>query len=927
MKLQSNMLLKNLIKNCPKNLRGINAKGLSSDTRTIKKGNLFFAIKGSKYDGNRFIEEAFKKGACAVVLSEKKNKFSKTIFKKNIQETLIYACKKYYKKKPKNIIAVTGTNGKSSVADFFHQFLTLNKIPVASIGTLGVKIKNFRKLNLTSPDIITLHKTLKEIKKLKIENVILEASSHGISQKRLSGLKFKIGIFTNFSQDHLDYHKTMKKYLDAKLKLFTDLMGKKSFIITNKNLQVFNKVKNIALKKKIKIKLSDNYFLNEELRENKLVGEFQQQNLEMSALACHILGIPKKKICDQVHKIKNLKGRLELVKELPNRSKVFIDYAHTPDAVKTVIKALIKNYKSNVTIIFGCGGERDKNKRGKMGKIANRYCNKVYITDDNPRNESPKKIRNQIKKYVNKNKLIEIGNRSEAIKHAIKESLPNDIILITGKGHESYQDYGKKILNISDYKILNEIKINKKRIKNREIDLLNNREIIKKLKVSKLNKGFLGASINSKSIKKNNLFIPIKGKKKDGHAFIQEALKKKAAFSVSSNQNVKLIKGKIFSVKNTNTFLNSLAIEKRLSSNASIIGVTGSSGKTSVKEILGKYLKLFGDTYYSPRSFNNHYGVPISLCNLEKTHKFGIFEIGMSYPGEINKLSKIIKPHIGIITNVAEAHIENFQNLDGIAHAKGEIINNISKNGFLIIDRDGKYFRYFEKIAVKKGLTVISFGFSKKANIFLSNSKNEKNNKKIKVSIFNNKYDLKIKKGYIKNILILLSVLKCLNLDIRKILKEIKNLKILEGRGKVSSVKYKKVKFNLIDESYNANPLSMKESIANFSKIKTKKTNKYLLLGDMLELGKKTNKLHKRLVPYVNNSNIDKLFVHGKKIVKIYKNIKKNKQGNILQHKSDVKDTILPIIQNNDYLMIKGSNGTGLYKISSNLIKGKYNAI
>ncbi len=926
MKLQSNMLLKNLIKNCPKNLREINVKGLSSDTRTIKKGNLFFAIKGSKYDGNRFIEEAFQKGACAVVLSERKKKFTKTILKKNIPETLIFACKKYYKKKPKNIIAVTGTNGKSSVADFFHQFLTLNNIPVASIGTLGVKIKNFKKLNLTSPDIITIHKTLERIKKLKIENVILEASSHGISQKRLNGLKFKIGIFTNFSQDHLDYHKTMKKYLDAKLKLFTGLMQKKSFIITSKNLQVFNKIKNIALKKKIKIKLSDNYILNKESRENRLVGEFQKQNLEMSALACHILGIPKKKIYNQVNKIKNLKGRLELVKELPNRSKIFIDYAHTPDAIETVVKALIKHYKSNVTIVFGCGGERDKNKRGKMGKIANRFCNKVYVTDDNPRNESPKKIRNQIKKYVNKNKLIEIGNRSDAIKHAIRESQPNDIILITGKGHESHQDYGKKIFNVSDYKILNKIKINKKKIKNREIDLLNNREIIKKLKISKFNKGFIGASINSKSIKKNNLFIPIKGKKTDGHKFIQKALKKKAAFSVSSNKKIKLVKGKIFAVKNTNTFLNSLAVEKRLSSNAIIIGVTGSSGKTSVKEILGKYLKIFGNTYYSPRSFNNHYGVPISLCNLEKSHKFGIFEIGMSIPGEINKLSKLVKPHIGIITNVAEAHIENFKNLDGIARAKGEIINNISENGFLIIDRDAKYFRYFEKIAQKKGLRVISFGYSRKANIFLENLKNEKNSKKIKVSIFNKKYNFLIKKGHIKNILVLLSVLNCLDLDINKIIKEIKNLNILEGRGKVSLVKYKKIKFNLIDESYNANPLSMKESITNFSKITTKRT-KYLLLGDMLELGKKTDNLHKSLVPYVNNLDIDKLFVHGKKITKIYKKIKKNKQGNILQHKSDVKDTILPIIQNNDYLMIKGSNGTGLYKISRNLIRGKYNAL
>ncbi len=925
MKLQSNMLLKNLIKNCPINLGIIKVKGLSSDTRTLKKGDLFFAIKGIKYDGNKYIEEAFKKGACAVICSRNK-KNSRIIVKKNILKSLTFACKTYYKKKPRNIIAVTGTNGKSSVADFFHQLLTLNKIPVASIGTLGVKIKKFKTLNLTSPDIITLHKTLEKIKKLKIDNVIIEASSHGLVQKRLDGLKFKIGIFTNLSQDHLDYHKTMKKYLNAKLLLFTKLMKKNSYIIINKNLSVFNKVRNIAIKKNIKIKISNNFFTDNLSKEIKLVGEFQRQNLEMSAIASLISGIPQKKIFNKISRVKNLKGRLELIKELPNLSKVFVDYAHTPDAIETVLNTLIKIYKNNITLVFGCGGERDKNKRGKMGKIANKFCNKIYITDDNPRNENPKKIRDQIKKYVNKNKLIEIGNRSNAIKHAIRTSKPNEIILISGKGHESHQDYGKKIYKISDSKIIKKIKLNKKKLKKKEINFMHNKEILEKLFLSKLNKSFLGVSINSKTVKKNNLFIPIKGKYKDGHAYIPEALKKNAALSVSSNKKVRNFKGKILHTPNTKNFLNNLAMEKRLNSSASIIAVTGSSGKSSVKEILGKYLKVFGDTYYSPRSFNNEYGVPLSICNLEKSHKFGVFEIGMSKSGEINALSKIVKPHVGIITNVAEAHIENFKDLNGIARAKAEIIDNISDNGFLVIDRDGKYFKYFEKIAQKKGLIIISFGFSEKANIRVTKVKNIKDNKKITVNIFNKKYNLLLKKGYVKNILILLAVLKILNLKIDKIQNKIKNIEILEGRGKVSRVRYKNVKFNLIDESYNANPLSMKESIINFSRIKTKKTNKYLLLGDMLELGKKTNELHKNLTPFVNNSDIKKLFIHGKKIMKMYKNIKKNKQGNILQHKSDFKDTILPIIRNNDYLMIKGSNATGLHQISKKLIKGKYNA-
>ena len=204
--------------------------------------------------------------------------------------------------------------------------------------------------------------------------------------------------------------------------------------------------------------------------------------------------------------------------------------------------------------------------------------------------------------------------------------------------------------------------------------------------------------------------------------------------------------------------------------------------------------------------------------------------------------------------------------------------------------------------------------------------KSLKKYKKITVKVYDKKYDLLINKGHIKNILILISVLKALSLDINKIQKEIKNIKILEGRGKINRIKFKNIWFNLIDESYNANPLSMRESINNFSKIKISKTSKYLLLGDMLELGKKTNELHKSLTPYVNSSDIKKLFIHGDKMMKMYKNIKKNKRGNILQHKSDIKDTILPIIQNNDYLMIKGSNATGLYKISNNLIKGKYNA-
>ena len=239
------MLLKKLIKNCPKNLFHVKVKGLSSDTRKLKKGDLFFALKGSKYNGDKFIKKALKKGACAVITSKKIDGISQIVKVNKVKDTLGKICSKFFKNKPKNIIAVTGTNGKSSVADFFHQILTLNGHSAATIGTLGIKTKAIKKIYLTSPDVISLHKELQSIKEKKIDNVLLEASSHGLVQGRIDGLKLKAGIFTNLSQDHLDYHRSMKKYLEAKLILFKKLLNRNSYIITDKSIPEFKVIKRL----------------------------------------------------------------------------------------------------------------------------------------------------------------------------------------------------------------------------------------------------------------------------------------------------------------------------------------------------------------------------------------------------------------------------------------------------------------------------------------------------------------------------------------------------------------------------------------------------------------------------------------------------------------------------------------------------------
>ncbi len=919
------MLLKNLIKNSPQSLKKLKIKGLALNSKDVKKGFIFFAVKGNKFNGENYINKAIKNGAIIIICSKSCKFQSKkvSIIKTNkVRDYLSEITSKFYKPKPKNIIAVTGTNGKTSVADFFYQILDGNNIPVASIGTLGIRYrKRFIKTNLTSPDIITLHKNLEKLKKNKIDNVIIEASSHGLNQNRLDNLNLKAGIFTNFSQDHLDYHKTMKAYLNAKLILFSKLLPKKSYVIADKFTKQYSNLKRIA--KNRKLRLLD---INKQISQIKdiplsLIGSFQIKNLSMAALAARLCNLDDVQINNSFKKIKNVDGRLNLIKKYPNNIKVFIDYAHTPDALYEVIKSIKNTYNNNISLVFGCGGERDFKKRSLMAKIAKSFCEKIYVTDDNPRNENPKKIRKEIIQRLKGSNYFNIGSRSKAIKEAILNAEPNETVLVAGKGHENYQDYGNKIIAISDKQIIKKLKINKNAKSQKKQNYLFNSKILNKIIKKNFFYKFDGLSIDSRDVKKDNLFLAIKGKNNDGNQFISRAIKKGANYAVSSKNNKKN-KRKIITVDNPIVFLNKFAKLKREHCNAKILAITGSAGKTSLKNMLNILLQKYKNTYASPKSFNNRYGVPVSLSNLNPGHQFGIFEAGMSKAGEINQLSRMIKPDLAIITNIAEAHIENFKNIKGIAKAKSEIIGNIQNNGTVILNRDDKFFNYLSDKAKLRNIKVITFGKSKKSDVSLIREKKYGEVKKIIIRVKDVILELKVKNINIYNVLASLAVLKEFDLNLQKTIQIFKNFQPSEGRGRIHKVKrYKKI-FRLVDESYNANPFSVKNALNNFSEIKKDKFKKYLFLGEMLELGDKSEIYHRELSGLINSSDIDKVFVAGEKTLFTYKNLKKEKRGNIFQCNEDVDFILKNIIANNDYLMIKGSNATGLNVISNAMIKG-----
>ena len=942
------MLLGKVLKNINQKYKSLHFKNIRFNSKDCKLNDIFFAIKGTNLNGNDYIKDAINNGARIIVSNLKFEGFNKQnilfINSRDPSKLLSETASRFYKQKPKNIIAVTGTNGKTSVANFYFQILNLNNKKVATIGTLGILSK---KLNLktknTSIDSLTIHKILEKLSKLNIENVILEASSHGLKQNRLNNINFNTAIFTNLSRDHLDYHKTLKDYLNSKLILFEKLLKIKGNIIFDETIDQVKKLNNISKKRKLKkynfgnqnsfMKIVSIQKFNDERKvefyidsklysfTTSLIGKIQIKNLLLAILAAYLSKVKIQDILSSIKKIKPINGRLEKIGHIRNNSKVILDYAHTPEALKTVILNVKEEFPlSKISLIFGCGGNRDKNKRPIMGSIASKYCDKLYLTDDNPRFENPKFIRDQIKKGIKTKKIIEISSRSNAILRAVNELKSGDVLIVAGKGHENYQQY-KKLKFFSDKsEIIKAIKIKNSNLsKSIKTNILN--ENYKSLNLQR-NRIINSASINSKKIDKNSIFIGIKGNKFNGNLYAKEAIKNKAILAVT---NKSYQSSNIIYNQNPLEFFNKLSSTFRKTLNANYIAITGSSGKTSVKELTGHCLNKFSKTYFSKNSFNNKYGVPLSIFNTPQLTKFVVLEVGMNRKGEIDSLTNLIKPNLGLITNISYAHIENFKNLNHIAKAKGEIIKNIVSKGTMVINKDDKYYNYFLKQSLKKKLKIVSFSKKdRKANVVFLNQKKNKNQYLLKFRINNKVKSFLIPRellNYKENILASLSII--INyVDIDKLNKNLfKNFIIPKSRGSI--IKYKKGSRSLtiIDESYNSNPQSFKFALENFDKNYSEIKKKYLLVGNMLELGKYSTKLHKRIANYINSSKINKTYVYGDLTKHTFNKLKPQIRGRILKNNMDILNLINKELPNNCFLMVKGSNSTGLNKIIRNLEK------
>ncbi|MDP2698632.1 UDP-N-acetylmuramoyl-L-alanyl-D-glutamate--2,6-diaminopimelate ligase [Thalassospira sp.] len=455
--------------------------GLTADSRTVKDGYLFAALAGARDDGSKYIADAIKQGAAAILTKTGEKPMATTvplIPVENPRQRYAQLAARFYGKQPDTIAAITGTNGKTSTAIFTEQLWTLLGHSAGSIGTLGIRAAGAKiPGSLTTPDPVALHQSLSEMADIGVNHVAMEASSHGLDQYRLDGVKIKVAAFTNLTHDHLDYHGDFDKYFAAKARLFIDLLTKDGTAVLNADVPQFPLLRTICEGRNIDILSYGKNATGIILQEAKpdaigtkikltiengdysvhlpLMGNFQVMNA-LAALGIVIAsGADIDAAVIALEKLQGVRGRMEMVGKTKFGAPVFVDYAHTPDALETVLRAVRPHCKGRIICVFGAGGDRDTRKRPEMGRAVKENADIAIITDDNPRSEDPAKIRAAIKATCEGS--VEIGDRAEAIKRGIGILQRNDILIIAGKGHERGQIVGDTVLPFDDAAIARNI--------------------------------------------------------------------------------------------------------------------------------------------------------------------------------------------------------------------------------------------------------------------------------------------------------------------------------------------------------------------------------------------------------------------------------------------------------------------------------------
>ena len=958
----------------------------------VKPGGLFVAIHGLVADGHDFIDEALARGASAIVTQKPLVKKSIIIEVKNTRKALAAISDQFYANPSEklHLIGITGTNGKTTTAFLIEHLLSEAGIKVGVIGTLTYRYSGKTFQNpMTTPESYDLQKILAEMLKSGITHVVMEVTSHAIDLHRIYKCKFNLLVFTNLTQDHLDYHGDMNSYWSCKKRIFTQLpdygLAKNgvSAVINHNNEQGRELItlleKSIGKSSVFSAGFSNgNAIRAEDIThdltgitgniitptgsfgfKSPLVGKHNLENILCAAGVGVVLDLPLDSIKRGIQAVCAVPGRLESIPNTIDRF-IYVDYAHTPDALENVLSALKFSATGRIICVFGCGGNRDKTKRPLMGQTAARLCDLIVITSDNPRSEPPLEIIEHIVQGVKqkiyncytpaelptgfrKKSYVVEPDRKRAIALAIRASRAGDIVLIAGKGNETYQILGNKTIRFDDRieakTALSNLETQSSKHNSYDHPKPGTRnpapwttaEILEatggELLSGDLTHSFSGISIDSRSISGDELFIAIKGDTHDGHNFTGDVIERGVSGLLIDRAKSHTLAAKkstengivCVAVPDTIRALGDLAAFHRKRSDAEVVAITGSNGKTSTRKMTAGVVSRRFSTLSTYGNLNNHIGLPLTLLNLNADHRWAVLELGMNHPGEIKRLGEICCPDIGVITNIGPAHLEGLGSLDAVMRAKGELLEKIKPDGTAVLNADDPKLLHLARHTSRK---VLFYGRSKAARIRALWVKGTETGLCFSLALPEERVTVDLKTPavfMISNALAAAAVGYLLGLTAGEIKNGLEAFKPVAGRMNIVKTGRR---ITIIDDTYNANPGSMKAAITTLRSLKGDHTG-ILVAGDMLELGAHAESMHRDIGRIAAGSDIANLYVTGEfaRTVAAGAMDENMDPGNIFTGtKEEILEDIKYRLGPGDWVLIKGSRSMAMETIVQGLL-------
>jgi len=989
---------------------GIAVSGVTADSRKVQTGFLFVALAGSRTDGHAYLEQVMASGCAALVVEEGRVTAEQLAGCDRCGQCMIVVADSHlaYVQIAANLygqpaqgltlIGVTGTNGKTTVSYLLESVLRQLGLPVGVIGTVNYRYRDAEGQDITipapftTPEPLLLQALLRQMADAGVTHVVMEVSSHALVQRRLGDLQFDVVAFTNLSRDHLDYHQDMDDYFAAKALLFRDHLKKGGKAVITRTVcydpeeekrtrrlvelceaqsaQVLQcgrsgdcDIYPLTVQSGLSSTVITLHVPADEVQViTSLVGDFNVANLQTVMGMGLALGVKATALSSMLGHASGAPGRLQRVlpaeQEAHFRPAVFVDYAHTPDALEKVIETLALLAHQRLICVFGCGGDRDKGKRAIMGEIAGYRCDVVIVTDDNPRSESPQEIVAQIVSGVRLSGLAErpsswirasaenekgflvIRSRASAIAAAIAAATAEDIVLIAGKGHELYQlmQDGKRFFDdsLEAKKALTAWKL----------------ESLKLATKGVLTSGPLVAAVefgavvtDSRKVAVGDIFVALAGERFDGHDFLEQVVAAGAGCLVVGKDTPQEMLPAIpcLLVDDTLRALGDLAAYRRqvmkTVSHPLVVGITGSCGKTTVKEMIAAIFEQHWPSHQDAPpdqvlktrgNFNNLIGLPLSLLPLGPGQKAAILEMGMNRLGEIARLAQIADPDIACIVNIHAVHLEGLHSLEGVARAKEELFAGSGAGTMLVVNLDDPLVRacaerYPQKkisyAAGEEGMRYAPMVFAsdvqKAGNVaqsFVLHVAGETMSVTLHVPGVHN----------VSNAVAAAAIACAAGIGISEIARGLgnfqpadKRMQIVTGKGGLS----------ILNDTYNANPASMRAGLATLAQ--QDGGRRVAILGDMLELGPTSASAHREVGCYAADQGVDYLGLVGNFADDTATGARMagmdSQRIRVFQEKKDVAAWIEGLLaagqlQAGDWLLVKGSRGMRLEAVVEQLM-------